>query len=119
MLVRYFWLLLFIHSSVYGQDTSVGSFFWTKFTIGSVIMFITYQLLTVPERRRQRESLKMLQSLSVGDTVLTTAGIVGEIESSSGKFVTLKFPSGYSIVILKESVMSVISQEQFKKEQKA
>lgn len=81
-------------------------------------MFVTYVALTWPERRRKAQARLMIDSLKIGDTVLTGSGIVGEIQSIEGKFMTLQFPSGYSIVVIKESIIELIAQEKFLLENK-
>ena len=108
------YLILYFSCSFLFADSNAGdNFFWTKFILGSRVMFITYQAMLIPEKRRQKYYKKMLASLTPGDTVLTTGGIVGEIETLSDQFVTLKFPSGYSLVIIKDSITGIISAEKF------
>jgi preprotein translocase YajC subunit len=106
--------LPFTPSFLLASDSSMSPFFWSKFFVGFSMMTMTYFLLSFPQRRRKQEFKKFLNSLSPGDTVLTHAGIVGQIESIQGNFVRLKFPSGYSLVVVKDSVAQMVATENFK-----
>lgn len=112
--MRYLFLYFFIYSYIAAEPSIPASFFWTKFIFGSFVMFITYQILLMPEKKRRRQAKTMIEFLVPGDTILTTGGIVGEIESISDNFITLKFPSGYSLVIIKDAVSGIVSADKFK-----
>lgn len=48
------------------------------------VLFLGYVLLVRPQLQRIRENEKFLESLQVGDTVVTTGGLIGTIRSVEG-----------------------------------
>ena len=48
------------------------------------VLIMGYAFLLRPQLQRIRENEKLLESLRVGDTVVTTGGLIGTIESFEG-----------------------------------
>ncbi len=60
----------------------------------SILMFgglfvIMYFLLIRPQRKRQKEHAELVQSLSKGDEVVLTSGMIGRITALSDDYLTL------------------------------
>ncbi|MCX6003114.1 MAG: preprotein translocase subunit YajC [Chloroflexi bacterium] len=71
-----------------------------------VILFALMYFFTIrPQRKRQQEAQKMVQSLQRGDRVITNAGIYGQIESVYEDSFILKTESGATIKIAKWAVV--------------
>ena len=74
-----------------------------------VIMFgVVYFLMIRPQQKKVKEQQKMLTALAVGDDVVTTSGILGQITGLAEKVATLEIASGVKIKILKSQVSQVV-----------
>lgn len=111
------YFFLFTPSLLLATEQSIQepSYFWTKFIVMVAVLFIAFQIMLIPEKRRLKETKALIDNLKKGDTLITTSGIVGEVEDIEGAYMTLKFPSGYSLVVLKESASMLIATDKFKK----
>lgn len=69
-----------------------------------VIMGAMWALLIVPQQRRAKAHRQLLAQLEVGDEVLTSAGIYGEISDFDGPTVFLAVADNVEIKVTKASV---------------
>ncbi|MEZ0537702.1 preprotein translocase subunit YajC [Caldicellulosiruptoraceae bacterium PP1] len=70
---------------------SVAAALITQFILPIVLMFVLfYVMLIVPQRRRDKQFREMLNSLIVGDEVVTTGGIIGKIVSIKDDTITIE-----------------------------
>lgn len=69
-----------------------------------VIMGIMWALLIMPQQRKAKAARAMLSKLEVGDEVLTSAGIYGEITEFDGQTVFLAVSDTLEIKITRESI---------------
>jgi len=78
-------MLLIATISPFAQQTAPAAggsgFNPTILLFYGLIMAAMWFLLIAPQRKKQKEQQKMISSLSVGDEVLLTGGIYGEISS--------------------------------------
>ncbi|HEX2030284.1 MAG TPA: preprotein translocase subunit YajC [Actinomycetota bacterium] len=75
------------------------------FLISLVLMVaIFYFLLIRPQQRRARQQRELVQSLDVGDEVVTIGGMFGRIMDVQDETVTLDVGSGTRIRFLKQAV---------------
>ncbi|MCR4779223.1 MAG: preprotein translocase subunit YajC [Lachnospiraceae bacterium] len=70
-----------------------GSFLWIMViyivVIGGAMYFISYR----PQKKQQREMQALLDSLEVGDSVLTTSGFYGVVIDIKDEIVIVEFGS--------------------------
>ncbi|MBP5304281.1 MAG: preprotein translocase subunit YajC [Lachnospiraceae bacterium] len=70
-----------------------GSFLWVMViyivVIGGAMYFISYR----PQKKQQREMQALLDSLEVGDSVLTTSGFYGVVIDIKDEIVIVEFGS--------------------------
>ncbi len=71
------------------------------------IFVIFYFLLIRPQQKKQKEHLKLVQSLKSGDRVVTTAGIHGLITNVKETTITLKVADNVKMEFDKSSVVNV------------
>lgn len=71
-----------------------------------VLMFVVmYFFMIRPQMKRQKEQNAMLASLTKGDEVVTSGGMVGKITKvSDSGYVTLEVASGVEVVVQKSAV---------------
>ncbi|MGH2738411.1 MAG: preprotein translocase subunit YajC [Actinomycetota bacterium] len=77
----------------------------------ALMVAIFYFLLIRPQQRRARQQRELVNSLSVGDEVVTIGGMFGTIESMDDESVTLDVGSGTRIRFIKQAVARKFVQE--------
>ncbi len=70
---------------------------------------LMWALLIRPQQRRVREHQQLVATVSAGDEVITTGGIVGTIVSVVDDIVTLEVAPGMSIRLLRSAIQSRIA----------
>ena len=89
-------------ASLVAQQGGAGNF---TFLLSLVLMVaIFYFLLIRPQQRRARQQRDLVQSLDVGDEVVTIGGMFGRIMDLDDETVTLDVGSGTRIRFLKQAV---------------
>ena len=68
------------------------------------VFFIFYVVLYIPQRRRQKKHKSYIESLKIGDDVVTDSGIYGRVVSIKDETVTLVLKKG-EIEILKSKIL--------------
>lgn len=77
-----------------------------------VIMFaIFYFLLIRPQQKRAKQHKQLIESLKVGDQVVTAGGIHGKVAAIQDTVVTLEIATGVKVKINRSSVVGT-KQEQ-------
>ena len=88
-----------------GSQPSGGGFDWPLLAMMAVLFGVFYFLMIRPQRKRQKEQQKMLESIKKGDKIITAGGIFGTIESVDEDSMVVRVESGATIRMLKSSVM--------------
>lgn len=73
--------------------------------LGFVVIF--YLLLWRPQAKRAKEHRQLMESLTVGNEVSTTGGILGKITEIKGDLVTLKVAENVEIKVQKAAIVNV------------
>jgi preprotein translocase subunit YajC len=94
-------LLSFI--SILAQSKGSGSS-WGLFVPLLFMGFIFYFLLIRPQQRQRRNQRQLVDSLGVGDEVITMSGIYGTIREVDDESVTLEVSPGVEIKFMKGAV---------------
>ena len=77
-----------------------------------ILMFaMMYLLLIRPQRQQQRRQQEMLDSLKVGDEVITVGGIYGDVTEVQSDRVSLEIAEDVEIEVAKRAVSSVVPAE--------
>jgi len=89
------------------QQGQAGSFLHM---LPMLILFILvfYFLLVRPQTKRAKEQKKLLESVTVGDEVMTTGGIIGRVVRLKDNYVVLTIAKGVDITMQKGSVASIL-----------
>ena len=81
------------------------------------IFAIFYFLLILPQQRRQKKWQAMLGELKTGDKVVTSGGLKGTIIGLKDDALTVRVPpDNLKLEITRASVVSVMTQDEIKKE---
>ena len=74
-----------------------------------VLMFAAmYFLMIAPQRKKQKEHAKMLDSLSTGDEVVTSGGIYGEITNKKDDRFVIRIAEGTKIEVGKAFIHALV-----------
>jgi len=68
------------------------------------VFIIFYVILYIPQRRRQKKHKSYIESLKIGDDVVTDSGIYGRVVSIKDETVSLVLKKG-EIEILKSKIL--------------
>jgi preprotein translocase subunit YajC len=82
------------------------------FLLMMVVLFgLMWFLLIRPQQRKQRQTASMLQSLAVGQEVMTAGGLYGNITDLDIEEVILEIAPGVSVRVDKRAIVNVIEEE--------
>jgi preprotein translocase subunit YajC len=76
-----------------------------------VLLVFMYVLLVRPQRQRARQHQEMLQSLQVGDEVMTTGGIFGEITDMDDQRVQLEIDADVKVAVSRAAIAQKVQPE--------
>ena len=100
----------FLISSAMAQ--SVGASQGPSGTANIIMLFvfiaIFYFLLIRPQMKRQKEHKGLIESLSKGDEVVTSGGVLGKIINVGDAFVTVEITNNVQIKVQKHAVGAVM-----------
>jgi preprotein translocase subunit YajC len=84
---------------------------WVQFLPFALALAIVYFVLLLPMKRRQKKLQSFLDSLKVGDRVITTGGIYGTIVKMADRSVKLQVADKVNIEISKAAIAGLQGQE--------
>ena len=77
---------------------------WVQFIPFILVLGIFYFIILLPMRRKQQKVTQFLESLKVGDRVITTGGIYGQITRLGGDSIQLQIADKLRIEVAKASI---------------
>ena len=99
-------ILLFTPIAVIAQEAAGGPSILEQMMPFVFIFVIFYFLLIRPQQKRQKQHAVFLSELKKGDSVLTSAGMLGTIEGLTDTFITLEVAQGVRVRILRNQIAS-------------
>jgi preprotein translocase subunit YajC len=84
--------------------TPEGGSPWLQFVPFVLVLGIFYFIILLPMRKKQQKVQQFLESLKVGDKVVTTGGIYGQVTRLGGDSVQLQIADKVRIEISKAAV---------------
>ena len=76
-----------------------------------VILILMWFLLIRPQRRRQVESQRLLDSLAVGQDIVTAGGLYGTITALEEDEAHLEIADGVEVRVAKRAIAGVLTEE--------
>ena len=77
-----------------------------------IVFVVFYLVLLLPEKKRKKQYMQMLDELKVNDEVMTRGGIVGKIISLDGDYMVLESgPDRARIKMTKNAIANKIYKE--------
>jgi preprotein translocase subunit YajC len=83
-----------------------------------VMVAVSYFLIVRPQRKQQKETKNMRDSLTVGDDILTVGGIFGKVTKVRGDTITMRVTGSNTKIKLMSWGVSGILASSAKKEEK-
>jgi len=77
-----------------------------------VLLVLMWFMLIRPQRRRQLDTQRMINSLEVGKEIVTAGGLYGTVTALEGDEVRLEIADGIEVRIAKRAVAGVVSDEE-------
>ena len=91
--------------SLYAMGTTPdGGSPWLQFVPFVLVLAIFYFIILLPMRKKQQKVQTFLESLKVGDRVITTGGIYGQVTKLGGETVQLQIADKLRIEVAKASI---------------
>lgn len=103
----------FFISSAYAAEGPAASG-WGSFVIFLPLILIMYFMMIRPQQKRQKEHQALVTSLSKGDEVVTSGGILGKITDIDDNFIQLKISSNGEMKIQRHAIHAVMPKGTFK-----
>ena len=69
-----------------------------------LVFVIFYLLIIMPQRKKQKKHLELVENLKPGDRIITTAGIFGTVMGVQKDLIELKISSNTNVKITKSAV---------------
>ncbi|MFA6619479.1 MAG: preprotein translocase subunit YajC [Candidatus Neomarinimicrobiota bacterium] len=101
-----------------GKDGALGGGGLMSFLPFILIIVVLWFLMIMPQRKRQKETKKMLEELSPKDKVVTIGGIIGTIVKVKGDSIVLKLGKETEMEVRKSAIASRITDEKKEEEKK-
>jgi len=93
-----------------GQTPATGSMLG-MFLPMIAIFAIFYLIIIMPQRKKQKKHMQMVENLKSGDQIITTAGIFGTIMGVQKDRIELKIAANVKIDITKSAVGVILGAE--------
>lgn len=77
---------------------------WLQFVPFVLVLGIFYFIILLPMRKKQQKVAQFLENLKVGDRVITTGGIYGQVTKLGGETVQLQIADKLRIEVAKASI---------------
>ena len=95
-----------------GATADSGGSPWLQLIPFVLVLGIFYFIILMPMRKKQQKVQEFLESLKVGDKVITTGGIYGQVTRISGDTVQLQIADKVRIEVSKAAVGGLQGQPQ-------
>src|SRR5262245_8031839 len=84
--------------------TADGASPWLQFVPFVLVLAIFYFIILLPMRKKQQKVQQFLEQLKVGDRVITTGGIYGQVTRLGGDSIQLQIADKLRIEVAKASI---------------
>jgi preprotein translocase subunit YajC len=77
-----------------------------------LLLVVMYVLMIRPQRQRQAEQQRTVDTAGVGDDILTTGGIYGTITKTDGDDIVVELAEGVSVHMTRRGIAAVLPPEE-------
>ncbi len=86
------------------QAPTAGGSNYTGFIFFGIMLLVMYLFMIRPQQRRQKEQRKYIESIQVGNPVVTSGGIHGKVISLTKDTLVIEVDKGVKITIERSSI---------------
>jgi len=97
----------FLFPIAYAQDAASPSTTFNLIFIGGMFVLF-YLILWRPQSKRAKEQKELISSISKGDEVMTSGGILGKVTAVSDDYMAMQIADGVEIKVQKSSVAAAL-----------
>jgi preprotein translocase subunit YajC len=76
------------------------------------LLALMWFMLIRPQRRRQQEAQRLLETISVGKEIVTAGGLFGTITAIDGDEVRVEIADGVEVRLAKRAVAGVVTEDE-------
>jgi preprotein translocase subunit YajC len=77
-----------------------------------VLLALVWFMLIRPQRRRQQEAQRLLESIGVGKEIVTAGGLYGTVTAIEDDEVRVEISDGVEVRVAKRAVAGVVSEDE-------
>ena len=77
-----------------------------------VLLALVWVMLIRPQRRRQQEAQRLLESIGVGKEIVTAGGLYGTVTAIEDDEVRVEIADGIEVRVAKRAVAGVVSEDE-------
>lgn len=77
-----------------------------------VLLALVWFMLIRPQRRRQQEAQRLLESIGVGKEIVTAGGLYGTVTAIEDDEVRVEIADGVEVRVAKRAVAGVVSEDE-------
>ena len=100
-------MLLISDAMAQNTSSSMGGGY-EIFIMIAIFFAIMYFMIIRPQQKRSKDHQKLIGSLSKGDEVMTSGGMLGKILKVGDNSITLEIADGVAVKLQKTSISSVL-----------
>jgi len=84
----------------------------TAYIFVLALLALVWFMLIRPQRRRQQEAQRLLETISVGKEIVTAGGLFGTVTAVDGDEVRVEIADGVEVRLAKRAVAGVVSEDE-------
>lgn len=104
-------VILQVDSATVAPEATFGGLIFRILSMLALLYLVFYFLVIKPQQQRAQAQIKMLDELKRGDTVVTTAGIIGRISAVESDHVLLEVSSNAKIKFERDKVVKKLERK--------
>jgi preprotein translocase subunit YajC len=81
------------------------------FLLPAAFIGIFYFLLIRPQQKQQKDHRAMVDSLAVGNEIVTGGGVLGKVTELGEQFVTVEIADGVTVKVQKSSISKLLPKD--------
>ena len=101
----------FLFSTAYAQDAGQAqqpSLAYNLLLFGGMFFFLFWLILWRPQSKRAKEHRDLVGSISKGDEVMTSGGLLGKVTKVNDEYIAVEISDGVQIKLQKSSVAAAL-----------
>ncbi len=97
----------FLFPTAYAQEPGAPSMTYNLILFGGMFVLF-YLILWRPQSKRAKEHKELISSITKGDEVLTSGGLLGKVTRVSDEYIAIQVAEGVELKVQKASVAAAL-----------